>query len=382
MNPAPPRSGARFGFELLTTDAGGTEARRGRVTTAHGVVETPVFMPVGTLGTVKALTPAHLLEIGAEIILGNTYHLYLRPGLEVVEALGGLHRMAAWSRPILTDSGGFQVFSLRDSARIKESGVTFRSHLDGSAHELSPERAIAIQETLGSDIMMAFDECPPASASPAAMRAAVERTTRWAKRCIAARTREDNALFGIVQGGTDRALRERSLADLVDLPFDGLALGGLSVGESRELTWSTVAALAPQLPADRPRYLMGVGTPEDLLVCIGHGVDMFDCVLPTRNARNARVMTPEGDLNLRNTRHRLDDRPIDESCACYTCRTFTRGYLRHLHKAQEILFSTLASLHNLAYLIALVGGARAAIEAGDYASYRDELLARRRSGLG
>lgn len=379
LRPAPVP--ARFGFELLAADPG-TEARRGRVTTAHGVVETPVFMPVGTLGTVKALTPAQLEELGAEIILGNTYHLYLRPGMEVVEALGGLHRMAGWTRPILTDSGGFQVFSLRDSARVEESGVTFRSHLDGSAHVLSPERAVAIQETLGSDIMMAFDECPPATAPLSVVRAAVERTTRWAKRCIAARTREDNALFGIVQGGIDRALRERSLQDLVDLPFDGLALGGLSVGESRELTWATVAALAPQLPASRPRYLMGVGTAEDLLVCVGHGVDMFDCVLPTRNARNGRVMTPEGDLNLRNNRFRTDDRPIDPACPCYTCRGFSRGYLRHLHKAEEILFSTLASLHNLAYLIELMRGARLAIEAGDYARYRDELLARRASGLG
>jgi len=369
----------RFRFTLHGDDRS-TSARLGRIETAHGPVETPVFMPVGTLGTVKGLTPAQLEEIGAEIILGNTYHLYLRPGMEVVEALGGLHRMAAWNHPILTDSGGFQVFSLRHRARIEEHGVTFASHIDGSPHLLTPEDAIRIQETLGSDIMMAFDECPPAGASPGHVYRAMERTTRWARRCIDARTREDNALFGIVQGGVDAELRRLSAAALTELPFEGFALGGLSVGEAREATWDSVAAAAPLLPTDKPRYLMGVGTPEDLLVCIGHGVDMFDCVLPTRHARNARLMTPDGDFNLRNARYRLDDRPVHDGCDCYTCTHFSRGYLRHLHKANEVLFNTLASLHNVRYLIALVHGAREAIAAGTYADYQRELLARRAAG--
>jgi queuine tRNA-ribosyltransferase len=367
-------SGLRF--EQLARDPG-SEARRGRIHTGHGVIETPVFMPVGTLGTVKSVTPAQLEDMGAEIILGNTYHLYLRPGVEVVEALGGLHRMAGWSRPILTDSGGFQVFSLRDTAKIAEDGVTFRSHLDGSKHLLTPERAIAIQEALGSDIMMAFDECPPADADPARVRRAMERTTRWARRCVDARTREDNALFGIVQGGVNAELRQASAKAITQLPCEGFALGGLSVGETRELTWASVAQAAPLLPASKPRYLMGVGTPEDLLTCVGHGIDMFDCVLPTRNARNARVMTRDGDINLRNARFRLDARPIDADCSCYACTGFSRGYLRHLHKAKEILFATLASIHNLHFLITLMKEAQTAIVAGDYAVFRDDTLHRR-----
>lgn len=369
----------RFRFELLGDD-GATAARLGRLHTAHGTVETPVFMPVGTLGTVKGLTPAQLEEIGARIILGNTYHLYLRPGMEVVSALGGLHRMAAWPHPILTDSGGFQVFSLRHRARIEEHGVTFASHIDGSPHLLTPEDAIRIQETLGSDIMMAFDECPPAGAPVGAVNRAMERTSRWARRCLAARTREDNALFGIVQGGIDGELRRRSAADLTTLPFEGFALGGLSVGEAREATWDSVAAAAPLLPTAKPRYLMGVGTPEDLLVCVGLGIDMFDCVLPTRHARNARIMTADGDFNLRNAKFRLDDRALDPGCSCYCCKNFSRGYLRHLHKANEVLFNTLASLHNVYYLIDLMRGAREAIAAGSYVAYKRELLARRALG--
>jgi len=367
---------SRFSFDLLGGD-GRCAARLGRVHTAHGVIDTPVFMPVGTLGTVKGLTPAQLEEIGATIILGNTYHLYLRPGMEVVEALGGLHKMAAWPHPILTDSGGFQVFSLRHRAKIEEHGVTFASHLDGSRHLLTPEGAIHIQETLGSDIMMAFDECPPAGAHPRVVTRAMERTSRWARRCVDARTREDSALFGIVQGGVDRDLRERSARDLTSLPFEGFALGGLSVGEAREATWDSVESAAPLLPEDKPRYLMGVGTPEDLLVCVGLGIDMFDCVLPTRHARNARIMTADGDYNLRNARFRLDDRPLSPGCECYACRNFSRGYLRHLHKANEVLFNTLASLHNVYYLLDLMRGARAAIAVGDYLDYQRELLARR-----
>lgn len=369
----------KVGFEVLTTDTLSL-ARRGRLHTAHGTVETPVFMPVGTQGTVKGITPAQLHELGVEILLGNTYHLYLRPGTEVVSALGGLHKMMGWNRAILTDSGGFQVFSLRDLSKIEEKGVTFASHLDGSRHLLMPETSIGIQEILGSDIVMAFDECPPGGAPPADVKRAMDRTARWARRCIDARTRDDYQMFGIVQGGIDLTMRQASLADLTALPFDGYALGGLSVGESREATWSTIAAIAPTMPADKGRYVMGVGTPEDLLVSVGHGVDMFDCVLPTRNARNGRLLTADGDLNIRNNRHRLDDSPIDRACGCYTCKNgFSRGYLRHLSRANEIVFATLASIHNLHYLFDLMAGARRAIEQSTYVEYRDTLLARRAS---
>ena len=369
-----------IGFEVISEDTA-TRARRGRLHTRHGTVETPVFMPVGTQGTVKGVTPAPLHELGVEILLGNTDHLYLRPGTEVVAALGGLHQMMRWDRAILTDSGGFQVFSLRDLSRIEEQGVTFASHLDGSRHLLSPEKSIQIQEVLGSDVVMAFDHCPPGGASATDVRAAMERTARWARRCIDARTRDGYQMFGIVQGGIDLTLRRASLEDLTALPFDGYALGGLSVGESREATWSTIEAIAPLMPVNKARYLMGVGTPEDLLVSVGHGVDMFDCVLPTRNARNGRLLTADGDLNIRNHEHRLDDRPVDAACACYTCRAgFSRGYLRHLSKANEILFATLASLHNLHFLVDLMRRARAALEAGQYAAFRDENLARRAAG--
>lgn len=367
---------SRIGFEVIGDDTT-THARRGRLHTRHGTVETPVFMPVGTQGTVKGVTPAQLHELGVEILLGNTYHLYLRPGMEVVSALGGLHRMMAWDRAILTDSGGFQVFSLRETARIEEHGVTFSSHIDGSRHLLTPEGAIEIQETLGSDILMAFDHCPPAEAGPRDMREAMERTERWARRCLDARTRSDCQLFGIVQGGTDLTLREASLAGLTALPFDGYALGGLSVGESREATWATIEAMAPRMPPTRPRYLMGVGTPEDLLISVACGVDMFDCVLPTRNARNGRLLTEAGDINIRNQRHRLDDRPITDGCGCYTCRNFSRAYLRHLNKANEILFSTLASLHNLHHLLDLMRRARAALDTGSYGTFCEEALGRR-----
>ena len=365
-----------FRFEVLGADAA-SRARRGRLHTAHGTIETPVFMPVGTLGTVKGLTPAQLHELGVEVLLGNTYHLYLRPGMDVVEHLGGLHRMMGWDRALLTDSGGFQVFSLRDLSRVTEEGVTFRSHLDGSRHLLTPEIAIGIQETLGSDIMMAFDECPPAQADRAHVLRAVDRTTRWARRCVEARTRSDNALFGIVQGGVDPELRRRSAEGLLDLPFDGWAIGGLSVGESRERTWPAVASSAALLPRDKPRYLMGVGTPEDLLVSVGHGVDMFDCVLPTRNARMGRILTPDGHYNLRNQRFRLDERPLVEGCGCYTCANFSRAYLRHLDRAREILCSVLASIHNLHVLLDLMATCRAHLDDGTFASWRDEELARR-----
>jgi queuine tRNA-ribosyltransferase len=367
----------KTGFELLTTDAGMPTARRGRVLTLHGAVETPVFMPVGTQGTVKALTPDQVKDLGAEIILGNTYHLYLRPGLEVVEALGGLHRMMHWDRAILTDSGGFQVFSLRDLSRIDEEGVTFASHIDGSRHRLTPERSVHIQEVLGSDIMMAFDECPPAGATDTHVRRAMERTERWARRCIEARQREGNQLFGIIQGGVDPNLRRTSLAAITALPFDGFALGGLSVGETRAATWATVRDIAPLMPVDRARYLMGVGTPEDILISVGAGIDMFDCVLPTRNARNGRLFHRDGDINIRNQKHRLEDMPVEAGCPCYTCRNFSRGYLRHLSRANEILFATLASIHNLHHLTALMAEIREAITQGRFSELQQERLARR-----
>ncbi|MGM0578972.1 MAG: tRNA guanosine(34) transglycosylase Tgt [Myxococcota bacterium] len=365
-----------FRFELLVDDPHG-RARRGRLHTAHGSVETPVFMPVGTAGTVKGMTPVQLRDLGAEIILGNTYHLYLRPGMDVIEKLGGLHRMMGWDGPILTDSGGFQVFSMRDISKVGEDGVTFRSHLDGSKHLLSPEKAIGIQETLGSDVVMAFDQCPPAGAEPRAVREAVERTTRWARRCVDARRREDNALFGIVQGGLDRDLRRKSADDLLALPFEGYAIGGLSVGESREETWAALEWTAEMLPSEQPRYLMGVGTPEDLVMAVRHGVDMFDCVLPTRNARTGRMLVPDGYMNIRNARFRLDDRPIVEGCTCYTCRNFSRAYVRHLDRSREILGSVLATLHNLHFLLDLMRDVRARIEEGTFQSWSDEFLAAR-----
>ncbi|MGB0590401.1 MAG: tRNA guanosine(34) transglycosylase Tgt [Myxococcota bacterium] len=367
-----------FGFELLEVDSGPTRARRGRITTAHGAIETPVFMPVGTQGTVKSLTPQHLIDMGAEIILGNTYHLYLRPGMDVVAHLGGLHAMSGWHGPILTDSGGFQVFSLRDSSTISEEGVLFRSHLDGSKHLLTPEKAVSIQETLGSDIMMAFDECPPAEATAQGIRDAVDRTTRWAKRCIDSRTREDNALFGIIQGGFDPGERARSAEALLALPFEGYAIGGLSIGEGRDITREMVTVSAQLLPSDKPRYLMGVGTPEDLLHSVGAGVDMFDCVLPTRNARNAKLFTSQGDINIRNATFRMDERPVEPGCTCYTCTNFSRAYLRHLDRSKEILFATLASIHNLHVLIDMMRTARARISDGTFQNWRTEVLDRRR----
>jgi queuine tRNA-ribosyltransferase len=366
----------QFSFELQGTDPH-SAARCGVFHTTHGSVETPVFMPVGTQGTVKGVTPDQLEGLGAQIVLGNTYHLYLRPGTEVVEALGGLHKMMAWDRPILTDSGGFQVYSLRTMSKITEEGVTFQSHIDGDSHHLTPEKAIAIQECLGSDIMMAFDECPPARAEKKHVQTAMERTHRWAKRCIDARTRDDNALFGIVQGGVEADLRTESARVLTQLPFEGFALGGLSVGEAPELTYAMVEHATGLLPAAKPRYLMGVGTPEDLLNAIGHGIDMFDCVMPTRNARNGRLYTSRGEINIRNSVHRLDPRPIDAACSCYTCTHYSRGMLRHLNRAKEILFSTLTSVHNLHYYVNLIKGAREAIQQGVYVPWRAELLAAR-----
>jgi queuine tRNA-ribosyltransferase len=336
-----------FSFELVATLG---NARAGILHTPHGDIPTPVFMPVGTAGTVKAMTADELRapSLDARIVLGNTYHLYLRPGLEVMEAIGGLHRFAAWDRAILTDSGGFQVFSLADLNAIDDDGVTFRSHIDGSKHRLTPEVSMRIQRVLGSDIAMCFDQCPPGDADDATHELAVARTTAWARRCLAERT-PGQALFGIVQGGIDTARRLRHLGELGALDFDGYALGGLAVGENLADTYRILDEVAHQLPADRPRYLMGVGTPADLTRAIAAGIDMFDCVMPTRNARNGYLFATGGRVNIANAAHRADPSPIDETCPCATCRTHSRAYLRHLYLAKEILYARLATLHNLVF---------------------------------
>ena len=368
-----------FRYEITARDAT-TAARCGTFQTAHGPIHTPVFMPVGTQGVVKAVLPRDLLELGAEVILGNTYHLNLRPGPELVAAHGGLHGFAAWPRAILTDSGGFQVFSLAKLRKVTEDGARFQSHIDGSYHTLTPERSMAVQEALGSDIAMVLDECPPATSPPNVLEAAVARTTRWADRCLAVHRREDQALFGIVQGGLDADLRARHAAELRERPFPGLAIGGLSVGETPEQMWEAAAATAPHLPDDRPRYLMGVGRPEDLLQCIGYGIDMFDCVMPTRNARNGKLFTREGALNIKNARFKDDRRPADERCRCYACRNYTRAYLRHLFVAKEIGAAMLNTQHNLAFYLDLVAAARRAIAAGRYAELQADFFAGRGFG--
>jgi queuine tRNA-ribosyltransferase len=341
-------------------------ARAGRLRTAHGEIETPVFMPVGTQASVKALSAGDLEALGPPIILGNTYHLTLRPGAERIAAQGGLHRFMGWSRAILTDSGGFQVFSLRERRQIDDDGVTFRSHLDGSPQRLTPERAMAIQAALGSDIAMAFDECPPADGPPEVIRAAMARTTRWAARCAEAARPPGQLRFGIVQGGVDVELRRAHLAEIGALPFEGLALGGLGVGEPPEIMHDVVARVAPEMPADRPRYLMGVGTPLDIWKGIAAGVDMFDCVMPTRNARNGQLFVRGARLNIANAPHRDDGRPVEEGCPCECCRRYSRAYLSHLFHAKELLYYRLASVHNLQHYLDLARRARAAILAGHF----------------
>src|SRR5437868_5003732 len=319
-----------YRFNLLTTDGA---ARRGRLTLPHGVVETPIFMPVGTQATVKGLTPWQLEEAGAQILLGNTYHLALRPGDDLIAELGGLHRFMHWSRPILTDSGGFQVYSLAQSRKITDHGAVFRSHIDGTLLELTPERAVAIQENLGADIAMCLDECPPADTPPDYLREAVRRTLHWAERCRAAHRRSDQALFAIVQGATNLDLRADCARQLVALDFPGYALGGFSVGETAEQMVTTLAPTAALLPENKPRYLMGVGRPEDLLAGVACGIDLFDCVLPTRNGRNAMAFTMNGPVRIRNAVHRRDSQPLESDCPCYTCRRFSRAYLHHLFGA-------------------------------------------------
>jgi len=350
-------------FEVQGGCAG---ARRGRLHTAHGVVETPAFMPVATHGAVKGVAPWMLEEIGATIVLSNAYHLAQRPGVDVVRALGGVHGLLAWPGPVLTDSGGFQLFSLAALLRVDDDGVEYRSHVDGRRGRFTPEDAIGVQEAMGVDIAMCLDECLPVAAPPLRVEEALRRTTAWARRCAAARRRPGTALFGIVQGGFDLALRARSAVELTALGFDGHAVGGLCVGEPPEQTREIAAAVAPQLPAERPRYLMGVGTPRDLLTFVSMGYDLFDCVLPTRNARNGMLFTREGKLTIRNARHAGDTRPVDETCACPTCRRFSRGALRHLMMTGEMLGAQLASVHNLYFYLHLMREIRAALEEGTF----------------
>ncbi len=354
-------------FELLTNDGG---ARRGKLTFERGVVETPTFMPVGTYGTVKGMLPRDIKEIGAQIILGNTFHLMLRPGTEVVKAHGTLHDFAQWDGPILTDSGGFQVFSLGDLRKITEKGVTFRSPIDGSEIFLDPEQSMRVQRDLGSDIVMIFDECTPYPATEKQAKESMELSLRWAKRSKDAHSDNPNALFGIVQGGMYEQLRTQSLEGLADIGFDGYAIGGLSVGEPKEDMLRVLSHLGPIMPLDRPRYLMGVGKPQDLVEGVYRGVDMFDCVMPTRNARNGHLFTSEGVVKIRNAKHRHDTGPLDPKCDCYTCQNFSRSYLHHLDKCGEILGAQLNTIHNLRYYQRLMQDIREAIEDSSFAEFR------------
>jgi queuine tRNA-ribosyltransferase len=359
-----------FQFDLLAQDG---QARAGVFTTPHGDLHTPVFAPVGTQATVKAVTPAQLEEVGASLVLANTYHLYLRPGSQLIANLGGLHEYMQWPQPILTDSGGYQVFSLAGMRKIDEDGVTFKSYIDGSMHRFTPESATAIQEQLGADIIMAFDECAIPDQYDYSLKA-MERTHRWAERCQAAHTRQDQALFGIVQGGIFPDLREKSARFISNLDFPGHAIGGLSVGESKTDMYRTIEFVNTILPVEKPRYLMGVGSPEDLIHGIQRGIDIFDCVLPTRLARHQAAMTFTGRLNLLNSVHTRDPRPIDETCVCYTCQHFSRAYLRHLIQAKEILAATLISIHNLHTLIELARRARQAILEGNFQPFATSFL--------
>ena len=357
----------------FTITAKNNRARTGVFTTPHGDLQTPVFAPVGTQATVKTLTPAQVKELGATLVLSNTYHLYLRPGDDVVAELGGLHRFMRWPQPMLTDSGGFQVFSMAQTRQIDDEGVTFKSHIDGSTHRFTPQRSIRIQENLGADIIMAFDECSDPN-DHAYTKIAMERTHRWAEICVKAKRRGDQALFGIVQGGVQADLRAASAAFIASLATPGIAIGGLSVGETKPEMHAMLDVVTPLLPENKPRYLMGVGTPEDLINGVLRGVDIFDCVLPTRLARHHSAFTPEGRLNLMNAAFARDQRPIDETCDCYTCRTFTRAYIRHLIVAKELLAGTLISIHNLRALIRLMEQIRAYIAEGIFEEQAPSLL--------
>ena len=372
-------------FTLLKTDG---HARRGRLELAHGVIETPIFMPVGTYGSVKAMSPDELREIDAQIILGNTFHLWLRPGLEVIRKVGGLHRFMAWDRPILTDSGGFQVFSLGAMRKITEEGVKFASPINGDRLFLSPEISMQIQRVLNADIVMQFDECTPYEMNGEAVTReqagqSMRMSLRWAKRSLDEFQREanTNALFAIVQGGMFEDLRDESLASLEQMDFHGVAIGGLSVGEPKEDMQRILQHTGPKLPAHKPHYLMGVGTPEDLVEGVANGIDMFDCVMPTRNARNGWLFTRFGDLKLRNARYKDEDLPVDESCDCYTCRHFSRAYLHHLHRAGEILGARLNTIHNLHYYLQLMREMRASIDGGQFQAFRVRFAADRARGI-
>ncbi|MFN7948597.1 MAG: tRNA guanosine(34) transglycosylase Tgt [Blastocatellia bacterium] len=374
-------------FEITHTDLH-TQARTGRITTARSVIETPVFMPVGTRGTVKALTQEMLEAIDARIILGNTYHLFLRPGHQLIDELGGLHQFMSWDRSILTDSGGFQVFSLGELRKIREEGVEFQSHLDGSRHFLSPEVSMQIQAALGSDIVMCFDECTPYPATHEQARRSLELTGRWARRSrdefdrlmqlradrLTGARAVPGALFGIIQGSVYHDLRRASLDQLLEIGFEGYAIGGLSVGEEKQMMYDTTEFIAPQMPADKPRYLMGVGTPEDLVESVARGVDMFDCVMPTRNARNGQVFTSRGKLNVKNARYAADRRPLDESCGCPVCARYTRAYVRHLYVSGEILAAILCSLHNTAFYLDTMRRIRQAIALGEFTRFRTDFI--------
>jgi queuine tRNA-ribosyltransferase len=366
-----------FHFQLIKKDPV-SAARLGRMTTSHGEINTPVFMPVGTQATVKTLSPDDLMNIGADIILSNTYHLFLRPGHDLIREFGGIQKFMAWNRPVLTDSGGFQVFSLAELRTITEEGVTFQSHIDGGAkHFISPEYAVEIQEALGADIIMAFDECIPYPATRDYALESLERTLRWAKRCATAKKDTGQALFGIVQGGMYPDLRKRSAESLVDIEFDGYALGGLSVGETKAVMYEIIEVSVPVLPESQPRYLMGVGTPEDLVEGVDRGIDMFDCVMPTRNARNGTFFTSFGKVVIKNARYERDNQPIDPECSCYTCRNFTRAYMRHLFNAGEVSALRLGTIHNLFFYLNLMSNLRKSIERGRFRDFKKAFLGER-----
>jgi queuine tRNA-ribosyltransferase len=375
-----------FDFAIEKTDTH-SSARAGVLHTPHGPVTTPVFMPVGTQATVKALSPGELIECGCSCILANTYHLHLRPGDELIRSAGGLHKFASWNRVMLSDSGGYQVFSLRDISKINDEGVVFRSHIDGSERFFSPESVMAIEHNLGADIIMAFDECPPSDAGAASIEQAVDRTVRWAKQCAEIHARlpfhfgRAQALFGIVQGGIDEGLRSRCVRELSAIDMPGYAIGGLAVGEKIPATYRIAAFTAGLLPPGKPRYLMGIGTPGDIVECIERGIDMFDCVLPTRNARNGSAFTHGGKLNIRNAAHTSEfERPLDEACACYACKNFSRAYIRHLYMAGEILALRLLTLHNVYFYMELVRTAREKIIAGDFTIWKEMMMSSMRGG--
>ncbi len=357
-------------FQILYRD---NSARVGKLVTKHGIVNTPIFMPVGTRGSVKAISSHDLYSIGAEIILGNTYHLYLRPGDELIKKLGGLHSFMAWHRPILTDSGGFQVFSLSPLRKITEEGVVFRSHIDGSKHLFTPQKVIEIQENIGSDIMMVLDECVPYGADYEYTKRSIQLTTKWAKTSYQSRKNIDQLLFGIIQGGFFNDLRKESAKQITDIPFDGYAIGGLSVGEPKDIMFDILSITTPLMPEDKPRYLMGVGKPLDILNAIDMGVDMFDCVLPTRNARNGTLYTSVGKINIKKKEYSTDDSPLDPACHCYTCTNFSRAYLRHLYTTKELLSYTLNTIHNLTFFLNLVKEARYFIKMGKFKEFKDRM---------